>query len=431
MGKTVTRSSGRNEQPAVGADLTVLHDAMLEDAFVVGADGTISYTGDGLATRLGRASSELAGHQLRDLIHSGGRELFDRLWDRVTSSSATPARIRLQLEHRDGTHRLMHLRLVNLLGESAVRGVVVHAWEADELEVEPPVSVVAPEDPEQRLKRLRALADLLDQGVLVVDVQRKTRFVNAWLRQHVGPNLNAVLSKCHVEDRGAIERALNAPPDEEAGRIEARIDTLDGKQLWTVVSIKAIQADDGGPWGALVTIADITAERVRYETLARAALHDPLTGLPNRALLDDRLQHAITRHQRRPGLIAVLFCDIDGFKEINDNYGHTVGDDVLRHIAGRIGRAMREEDTVSRFGGDEFVVICEDVTDPDQPVVVAERILSAMAAPIQVGVEKINVAISIGIATMPPVEPAGLLTAADAAMYRAKRSGGRRYETSQ
>ena len=158
---------------------------------------------------------------------------------------------------------------------------------------------------------------------------------------------------------------------------------------------------------------------------AHKALHDHLTGLPNRDLLQDRLKHAVTRAKRHQSLIGVMFLDLDGFKPINDTLGHAVGDELLVAIARRLEDGLRGSDTPARFGGDEFVVLCEDVADEQHVVSIAERLQRAIAEPFMIGEHELCVTSSMGVVVSDGREDGAeeLLRNADTAMYRAKRQG--------
>lgn len=177
---------------------------------------------------------------------------------------------------------------------------------------------------------------------------------------------------------------------------------------------------------------DVTAVRdaqgSTYELVAFArdlrqqALHDPLTGLPNRLLFVDRLTTAAARQERAgEGRIAVLFLDLDAFKDVNDTYGHQTGDHTLVEVAGRLGRAVRTTDTVARLGGDEFAVICESA-DVDVAELVASRIQQSFEEPLVVDGHLLEMSMSIGVALSPPYDADELLRLADRAMYQAKLS---------
>jgi diguanylate cyclase (GGDEF)-like protein len=172
-------------------------------------------------------------------------------------------------------------------------------------------------------------------------------------------------------------------------------------------------------------------ERKRSErALAELGLHDPLTGLPNRALFLDRLGVALDRAARTGGALATLFMDVDNFKEINDTYGHAAGDEVLAALARRLRAMLRPMDTLARFGGDEFTLLFEDLASEREVVLIAERIARASRRPIRFTNGEATISVSIGIATVvdPDTPPETVLREADTAMYRAKEAGRGRYE---
>lgn len=172
----------------------------------------------------------------------------------------------------------------------------------------------------------------------------------------------------------------------------------------------------------------VRARESAQEALAHRATHDGLTGTVNRVLLIDRIGHALARTRRGEDL-AVLYLDLDRFKSINDTLGHQVGDQLLIEVARRITAALRPSDTLGRFGGDEFVVLCEDI-GPEAVLKVADRIVDTVAAPLHVGNAVLHVTISVGIAVSrgEPIAVDALIRSADAAMYAAKRLGGNRFE---
>ena len=169
-----------------------------------------------------------------------------------------------------------------------------------------------------------------------------------------------------------------------------------------------------------------------YERLSNLALHDSLTGLVNRAMLVDWLDRAIARLARHPGGLVVAFMDVDNFKDVNDAYGHACGDEVLVELASRLAAQMRPEDVVARFGGDEFVAILGDLSDPlDAAQGMAERLHSIVTEPVRVNGEDFHMTISIGLAVVqgPGCHTDDVLAQADAAMYSVKKTGGNKIVT--
>jgi len=168
----------------------------------------------------------------------------------------------------------------------------------------------------------------------------------------------------------------------------------------------------------------------RQEELAFLATHDPLTGLPNRTLILDRVEQMLARSRRKQTPVAALFVDLDNFKSINDTLGHEVGDELLRAVAARLDGVVRATDAFGRLGGDEFVVVSEELSLSAGPELIAERLLEALKEPFKLGVKeeaRLTVTASIGIASGDRTAPADLLRDADIAMYRAKWDGKNRY----
>jgi len=184
--------------------------------------------------------------------------------------------------------------------------------------------------------------------------------------------------------------------------------------------------------GVLVSnaIRDITERRAAEQRLEHQALHDPLTDLPNRALFLDRLGHALTRAERPDAGLAVYFCDLDDFKSVNDSLGHEAGDELLVALPPRLRQALRPADTVARFGGDEFVILCEDLESATEAIRIAERITAAFGLPFELGERRHYVSVSVGVVFVEGGRATAteILRDADAAMYRAKGAGRGRFE---
>lgn len=222
-------------------------------------------------------------------------------------------------------------------------------------------------------------------------------------------------------------------------RREARLVRGDGEDAWVAVTASVVDtanADGPGATGpfddsfALVVFEDITARRFAEETLTHQALHDALTGVLNRYALIDRLDSALNRLWREPSYVAVLFCDLDGFKNLNDTLGHRAGDEMLIQVSQRLRHVMRPQDTVARLGGDEFVMICEDLANPGQAREIGERIREAMRRSFRIDERDYGVTVSVGITTTTDAQSRAedLLRRADLAMYRAKDNGRNRVE---
>lgn len=181
--------------------------------------------------------------------------------------------------------------------------------------------------------------------------------------------------------------------------------------------------------GAVYVLRDMTAFRATALKMAHMAHHDSLTGLPNRALLTDRINNAIASASRRKERPSILFLDLDGFKHVNDSLGHTIGDKLLQSVAKRLSECVRESDTVSRLGGDEFVVLLPEITHPDDAVVAAQRMLDAVSESHIIDNQEMHITTSIGISLYPNdgTDAETLIKNADTAMYQVKESGRENY----
>ncbi len=256
----------------------------------------------------------------------------------------------------------------------------------------------------------------------------------------------------------AVERVLGYPADERVGKHpldlvhpddrawasqvlgdvlrltrseiggEIRLRHADGS--WRIVEFSAKNlVDDPAVTGVVVNYRDVTARKALEDELKRQAFHDSLTGLANRALFADRLEHAISRARRFPEPLAVVFVDLDDFKTVNDSLGHAEGDQLLVAVAGRLDRAVRAGDTIARMGGDEFAILVEDSTDGDAPMEVARRVLATLDAPFEHAGKELFVRASVGIAISAVGDTADeVLRNADVAMYTAKSNGKNRIE---
>ncbi len=221
-----------------------------------------------------------------------------------------------------------------------------------------------------------------------------------------------------------LDRALSRPGQVLTG--ELRVAHADQSVRW--VEVRAVSLiDDPDVRGVVVNIHDITIRKHMEQELSHQAFHDTLTGLANRALFRDRIEHAVQRTVRTGDEAAVLYLDLDGFKTINDCLGHDTGDSVLTVIAERLLASVRSEDTVARLGGDEFGVLVEPGEDAStRAEAVATRILAALAEPVDVGGTRLSVGASIGVA-IGHADSEALLRNADVAMYQAKAAGKRRW----
>ena len=275
-------------------------------------------------------------------------------------------------------------------------------------------------------QRYRTIVENAQEGISILDSNGVFTFANrrtADLLGYLPGTLSGVSASAIL---GPTRQTAMGAPD--TAQYEINTVRPDGGTMCLLVSKAPILLPGSGDAGSLCMLSDVSGLRHAEEELAFWALHDPLTGLPNRTLLVDRIGHALTRASRRIVSVAALFCDIDGFKNVNDSFGHGVGDAVLKTVARRLGAAVRPEDTVARMGGDEFVVLCEDMVDETQAFAMASRVLDSVQQPIDAEDQLITISASVGVAFASSGDPAELLRNADAAMYLAKDRGRNRAE---
>jgi diguanylate cyclase (GGDEF)-like protein/PAS domain S-box-containing protein len=204
----------------------------------------------------------------------------------------------------------------------------------------------------------------------------------------------------------------------------------DGMEIPIEVSVSPIHDRQGRITGAVTVVRDVTAARAMALQMAHSAQHDVLTGLPNRVLLNDRVNQAIAFASRHITKVAVLFLDLDGFKHINDSLGHPIGDKLLQSVAKRLADCVRGCDTISRQGGDEFVVLLSEMGQADDAAIMARRILAAVAEAHAIDQHILHVSTSIGVSVYPDdgLDAETLIKNSDTAMYQAKENGRQTYE---
>jgi diguanylate cyclase (GGDEF)-like protein/PAS domain S-box-containing protein len=209
---------------------------------------------------------------------------------------------------------------------------------------------------------------------------------------------------------------------------ERRYVRPDGTVVWAASHVTLVRDESGEPQYFLIQLQDISERKSMEQELAHQALHDSLTGLANRALLTDLLVHGLAGSRRRGSLLGAIFLDLDHFKMVNDSLGHSSADDLLRQVAERIAGAIRPGDTAARIGGDEFVVVCDDVSVFETGLI-AEHVLEALSVPFSIGNQETSITASLGIALADEHStPETLLRDSDTAMYRAKERGRGRIE---
>jgi diguanylate cyclase (GGDEF)-like protein/PAS domain S-box-containing protein len=283
--------------------------------------------------------------------------------------------------------------------------------------------------------RYRLIVETAEEGILILDPNGGVVFANAKISGMLGYSVDEmrgqpVFDFMDEEARALARHNLQRRRQGIREQHDFRFMRKDGSELWAIVAANPIFESDGRYLGALAMVTDITERKRAEDHLVYLAHHDSLTGLPNRTLFNDRLQQSLIDADRRERLVAILFMDLDRFKNINDTLGHEAGDALLRAVSARLKECVRSGDTVARLGGDEFIVLLPDIAHVDDVARIAQKILDIFTQPFGIDGRELFVTTSIGITLYPFDDKGveGLVKNADVAMYRAKEQGRNSYQ---
>ena len=395
-----------------------------------GTDGSFLRVNRSLCEILGYPERELLGKTFQEITHPDDLEADLGHLKRVLAGDIRTYQMEKRYLHKDG-HVVWTLLSVS----------VVHDEEDEPLYFVSQIQDVSDRKKfEKRIieseQRFRSLVQYSSDIITILGADGTVLYVSPAVQRVTGYNpeeqvgTNA-FGSVHPDD---TERALNTfaevlkrpglhPP------LEFRVPHKDGSWRYLEHVVNNL-LDDPAVRGVVVNSWDVTERKALVEQLSYQAFHDLLTGLPNRALFMNRLEHTLTRAKRRGSMVAVLFTDLDNFKVINDSLGHKAGDQLLIAVAERLKTCLRPEDTAARLGGDEFTILVEDVAGVGEAVQIAERIADILRPPFALEEQEVFATVSTGIAlnSTAQEQPADLLRYADLAMYRAKRRGKARYE---
>lgn len=394
-------------------------ESMPQIVWIARPDGWHTYFNRKWCEFTGLTGQQSLGHGWNPPFHPDDRARAAKLWQQATSTGE-PYEIEYRLRRADGIYRWMLGRASPL--RDAAGNVVKWFGTCTDIEELKQAQLWIAEQ--------ARLLDLVQDAIFVADLDHRVVYWNQGAERLYGwPEQSAtgrVLHELIYPDVDEISTALEIVHEQGAWTGDLHCASQSGRARLVDARWTLLRNVDGSPRGVLAVNTDVTERRETeaklIQMLALEATRDPLTGLPNRALLTDRLDEAVAAAQRDGTPLAVLFVDLDGFKEINDGSGHLVGDKVLEAVGARIQSALRDRDTVARFGGDEFVVLLPD-TDAAAAERIGRRMLTAIRRPLLLESGRLHISASIGVAASPQVAPEALLRSADAAVYQAKAYG--------
>jgi diguanylate cyclase (GGDEF)-like protein/PAS domain S-box-containing protein len=402
-----------------------LEDAVLEFAtefiLLVSPRGRVrAGVGRGL-NRVGDGSVDRRGRYVIEHIHPEDRPIVDEVMARaVTNGPGYVDTVQVRVQQTNGAWLRFEMAVFVVIDDPVLdTGAVLRIRGLGK------VDIFRPDDIGD--SRFLSLAEALPTGVMIATADGTAEYANDVARQILGLERGEVGDSwlelvdpqdlADVTGASALVARTGHPQD-----ATFRLRTTDGPERWVHAKFVPAGGDSEGVSPGVIIALDDATDRLRADAeLAHRATHDALTGLPNRTLLEDRLERACSRLGRDHEWVSVLFADLDGFKEINDALGHRVGDDVLRQVAARWREAIRPTDTIARLGGDEFVAVLEGA-DGDEAAEVAGRMHAALAEPFaEARGRMLRATIGVASTTMAGDCTTELLTRADAAMYRQKR----------
>ncbi|MCU1590790.1 MAG: Signaling protein ykoW [Frankiales bacterium] len=391
---------------------------------VVALDGTIAAVNAATCALFDRSAEELIGEHLLDRVPTEGREHDAGLLAAVLDGRLERTQFERRLDHRDGRSLDTLVSVASVRDDSgALREISVCLQDITALRT-------AQRAAERAEARWRSLSQNASDIALIVDGELEISYVSPSLEALLGNGDErllgtSLLDLVHPEDTARVSAAMHRVVIEGSRELLLEFRVRAEASTWRHVEQRVINLlGDPDVQGLVANLRDVTQQYELQTTLQRAAIQDALTGLPNRTLLMDRAQQAIEREQAGGPAYAMLFVNIDRLKAINDAYGRTTGDDVLRLVADTLCALVRPADTVARYAGDEFAVLLDDLADSDEAEATGRRVTAALNTALEYdGKPSVRFSACVGLAYGPAPNAEALISAAEAATSRAKALG--------
>lgn len=395
---------------------------------LAGPDSTLLEVNPAFCTMLGYEAGALVGRRVAEITHPDDRARSEAALGSLLAGAAVAQELEKRYLRSDGT--VVHART----SFSVVRGADGSARYVAALCQDRSAEVAARDDLRRSEQVVRLLAENAQDLIFAYRLGHEDpgfEYVSPALERTYGYSLADFPPGSDPLRRLLSDADADAVLDAaRRGRavVVAPVRHRDGRWIWSEASVTMVYDAAGRAVAMEGIVRDISERKAAEEQLVHRALHDPLTGLANRALVLDRITQALSRLKRERERVGLLFIDLDQFKLVNDALGHGAGDELLQAVAVRLGAVARSHDTVARLGGDEFVILCESLADDEEAITIARRVMAQFAEPFEIGGSRLFVSASIGVTTTPVDDPEDLLRDADVAMYRAKQLGRARVE---
>ncbi|MGD0022153.1 MAG: PAS domain S-box protein [Smithellaceae bacterium] len=392
--------------------------------------GNNIYFNDAYVDSIGYSPEELHNLNYREYMDKENAELISRIYNTVFKTGKPLKNVELQRISKKGIKSLVELS-VSLVRDNQGNATGFHTISRDITERRKKEDAL-----KQSEERYRTIIDTIADAYYEVDLAGNTTMFNeAYLKLYEysmeemqGKNYRTYVDKEHAEIAYWVFHQV-FKTSHPTKKMEWEIIAKSGEKKQVELSVSLIRDANGKPAGFRGIISDITDRRKAEEMIRHQAFHDSLTGLANRILFYDRTHMAFNSAKRNGKMVAVIILDLDNFKEINDNKGHRVGDEVLKSVSERLSKMVRASDTVARYGGDEFTLIIPSLSSEENTLIVAQKIVKAFNKPFHLDTGDVIVTASIGVAMYPlhGRDIDTLMSKADNAMYRAKAMGRNRY----